>query len=249
MPRQPRAISESGFYHVVLKGDGGQVIFWDDSDRRLFLGLLKERVVDQGIIVLAWCLMSNHVHLLIETTDVAYGKTLGIFMSIYAQVINRRANSCGHLFQGRFYSSQVEDDAHLLDAVRYIHDNPQNAGMCRTENYHWSSYHEYLGRPHLASTGLVLDMLGGLEGFLAFSKGEANPVYWFEGSSRVTDEEALPLAGRIASAHGTTVASVRYESRGVIEATVYDLLRAGLPVSQISRLTGIGRGRISSMRK
>lgn len=249
MARQPRKLSNSGFYHVVFKGNGGQIIFWDDADRRFFLSLLRERVVDRGINVIAWCLMSNHVHLLIETTDPSYGNTLGVFMGIYAQHVNRKNDVRGHLLQDRFYSSPIESDEYLLDAVRYIHDNPQLAGICQAHTYRWSSYREYVGRERIASTALVLDMLDGQDGFVSFSKGRANPLYWFEGTDRLSDAEALALANRIADAHETTIASLRTEKQWRIELTVADMLKARIPITQLARLTGIGRSRITTIQR
>ena len=130
MPRVARARSESGFYHVVAKGNGGQNLFEDASDYRAFLELVAATAEKCGVFVHAYCLMSNHVHLLLEDQ----GGRLSEFMKSlsatgYATRFNAKASHIGHVFQQRFKSQPVEDEAHLLQAVRYIHNNPAKAGM------------------------------------------------------------------------------------------------------------------------
>ena len=142
MPRAPRVIAESGFYHVILRGNGRQLIFEDNADRRVFLDLLARRAADAGISILAWCLMENHVHLVLEDPTQSLSEMMQRLSGDYAQRFNRRTGHVGRVFENRFKSSAIDSEAYLLQAVRYVHDNPDKAGICPAHEYPWSSYHE-----------------------------------------------------------------------------------------------------------
>ena len=130
MARRPRAHAESGFYHVILKGSGSQIIFEDDSDRRSFLSYLDmyRRAFDVRII--AWCLMSNHVHMIISDDADALSDFMHSLTSAYACKFNRRHQRTGPLFNGRFHSVAITSEGQLLNAVRYVHDKPVKGGIC-----------------------------------------------------------------------------------------------------------------------
>ena len=99
MPRAPRAIAESGFYHVILRGNGKQIIFEDDADRRAFLDLLAKRAADAGIRILAWCLMENYVHLVLEDPTQTLSEMMRRLSGDYAQRFNRKSGRVGHVFE------------------------------------------------------------------------------------------------------------------------------------------------------
>ena len=243
MPRAPRAIAESGFYHVILRGNGKQIIFEDDADRRVFLELLARRAGDAGIRVLAWCLMDNHVHMVLEDPEQGLSEMMQRLSGDYAQRFNRKSGRVGHVFESRFKSCAIESDAYLLQAIRYVHDNPENAGICSATEYPWSSYHEYVGLGEISDTSLALDMLGGIEGFVAFSHPEQRRTYRFDRRARVPDEEVSKVA-RLAlgdlPAH-----EVKALPKTERDQRLLDLREVGLSVKQIERLTGIGTCTIS----
>ena len=110
MPRAPRAIAESGFYHVILRGNGKQIIFEDDADRRAFLDLLAKRAADAGIRILAWCLMENHVHLVLEDPTQTLSEMMRRLSGDYAQRFNRKSGRVGHVFEHRFKSCPIENE-------------------------------------------------------------------------------------------------------------------------------------------
>ena len=239
MPRSARERSESGFYHVVAKGNGGQNLFEDASDYRAFLELAAAAAEKCGVLIHAYCLMSNHVHLLLEDQ----GNRLSDFMKSlatgYAMLFNAKASHIGHVFQQRFKSQPVEDEAHLLQAVRYVHNNPAKAGMCPADEYPWSSYHEYAsGIQGIATVTLVLGMCGGREGFRAF-QAEGGDDCRFGQRSRVTDAEAREVALRILG--DIAPGDIKAMERPRRNALLFDLKDAGLSVRQIERLTGLGK--------
>jgi len=242
MARNPRQFSASGFYHVVCRGNGRQLIFEDDNDRTRFLGLYESALDETDMSTIAWCLMGNHVHLLVRDDAQALSPMMQKVLCGYAKRYNSRTEHVGHLFQERFYSKPVEDDESLLTTARYIHQNPLKGGLSATLDYRWSSYGEYLGRPGTAETSVLLDLHGSVEGFVAFNNDADRTCYRFEGSSRVPDGEVLGFAQQVLG--GIDPASLKTLERSRRNPLCTRLHEAGLSARQIERLTGIGRGTI-----
>lgn len=144
MPRVARKISKTGFYHIIVRGVNRDVIFKDDLDRNKFLHLLKYYKAEVNCKIHSYCLMSNHVHLLIEDKNLKIGELMKNVTCVYAGEFNKKYDRVGHLFQDRFKSQNVEDQNYLLHLIRYIHRNPEKAGICKTEEYKWSSYNEVI---------------------------------------------------------------------------------------------------------
>jgi len=162
MARKPRIFYSGAIYHVMLRGNGGEKIFFSNSDRKHFYSLIREGIERFVYQVHAFCLMSNHVHLAIQTTDIPLSKIMHNIGFRYTQWINHHQNKKGHLFQGRYKAILIEDDAYLLEVVRYIHLNPVKANIVQcAEDYQWSSHRAYLGMAKLnwVSTNKVLNML------------------------------------------------------------------------------------------
>ena len=243
MPRCARVKSESGFYHVIAKGSGGQNLFEGAYDYRAFLELLAKVCEKGGVRVIAYCLMSNHVHLLLEDVEGRLGEVMKSVLTGYAQRFNKLGDRVGHVFQQRFKSQPIEDEGYLLRAVRYIHNNPEKAGVSPAKDYPWSSYREYVGVPVLVDTTLALDLCGGVEGFVAFSASEDEEGYRFRERTRLSDAEARRLAARILDE--TALTDLKAMERGRRNALLFELKDAGLSISQIQRLTGIGRNVIA----
>lgn len=195
-----RAVSESGIYHVVSRGSGRQLIFEDDADRMSFITTLGESARRAGVDILGWCLMPNHVHLILLDCEQSLSDVMQRVLTSYARRFNWRTGHVGHVFQGRFSSAPIEGERYLLAAVRYLHLNPERAGICSAEQYDWSSYREYAGgvpRVEVADTSLVLEMLGGQSGFVELCRDDAKGVepYAPMGLCRGTDEVVIAVRG------------------------------------------------------
>lgn len=241
MVRVARQVSGSGYYHVVLRGSGRQVIFEDDADRRAFLLAAQRCLVGAGVAVVAWCLMDNHAHLIVRDDADCLSGAVHRLATTYARRYNVRTGHVGHVFQERFRSSPIEDEAYLLEAVRYVHNNPEKAGVCRAEEYPWSSYPDYRGRPHeelAVERDVVLGLLGGEEGFAEFCRASAGP-YRPPSGARLDDGEALEAARRVLGE--VTLAEVRTLPPARRNALLRALRDEGLSVRQVERLTGVGR--------
>jgi putative transposase len=146
MPRRPRFQEPGAIYHVTSRGTEGRPVFLDDLDRRLFISMLAEVVQGREWTCPAYCLMTNHFHLLIQTPhpDLAVG--MHRLNSAHANYFNRRHDHVGHLFQSRYSAEVIEKESHLLEACRYIVLNPVRAGICRRPGrWKWSSYRATAG--------------------------------------------------------------------------------------------------------
>lgn len=150
MARKPRLHVSGGLYHVMLRGNGGQDIFFDNGDRyRLYL-LLQEGVERFGHRIHAFCLMTNHLHLAVQIADVSLSKIMQNLAFRYTRWVNRQQRRTGHLFQGRYKAVLVDGEAYLLELIRYIHLNPVRARLVRDPaRYRWSGHRAYLGQESL----------------------------------------------------------------------------------------------------
>jgi putative transposase len=145
MPRVARTVAKGYPHHVTQRGNYRQTIFENDEDFRQYLKWLKTYSRKYGLDIWAYCLMDNHVHFIcVPQQEETLARTFNTLHMRYAQYINRRRNASGHLWQGRFYST-ILDEAHVYAAVRYVENNPVRIGMVKkAEDYRWSSAHEHI---------------------------------------------------------------------------------------------------------
>ncbi|QGU95856.1 transposase [Clostridium bovifaecis] len=133
-------------YHITNRGNHRNDIFRDGEDYLVYLTILKEALERYKAILYCYCLMTNHVHLIIETSDVTISEIMRRINLFYTKYFNNKYNLIGHLFQGRYFAELIEEDKYILEASRYIHLNPVRARMVRNpEDYEWSSYGMYIG--------------------------------------------------------------------------------------------------------
>lgn len=147
MPRQPRFCSETGIYHVMMRGNEKKDIFIDQNDGKKFISIMIKVQREAELKVYAFCLMCNHFHLLCEQGTESLSVTMKRLSVSYAKYFNEKYERVGHLFQGRFLSQPIESDRYMLAVARYIHNNPCKAKLVQHPGeYLWSSYHAYLCR-------------------------------------------------------------------------------------------------------
>jgi len=162
MPRKPRIEFEGAFYHVVTRGNHRQKIFRDQSDNQKFLRLLTIYKNRHNYHLYAYILMSNHIHLLIETQKTPLSRILQGINQSYTMHFNKKYRTVGHLFQGRYKAILCERDSYLLALLKYIHHNPLRAKIVEELNgYPWSSHFAYTGKSNplgLVDTDQVLRM-------------------------------------------------------------------------------------------
>ena len=244
MPRKPRQQSNSGMYHVILRGINRQTIFEDDEDCEKFLFLLSSYKEKCGYKVYAWCLMDNHIHLLIKTEKDPIGIVFKKIASVYAIYFNTKYQRVGHLFQDRFRSEPVEDDAYFLQALRYIHMNPVKAGMCENpQDYEFSSYREYIGdsNSQITDTGMALSMLG-LPEFIRYTLTQNDDVFLDVSDkvgSKLTDEAARAVIEELTGCKN--VAEFQMLNNYQRDDAFRVIIKQGVAVNQAARLTGWSR--------
>ena len=155
MPRIARVKSRSGIYHVMLRGANRQEIFHDDEDCLTFLKIVEKYKIKSELKIYAWCLMGNHIHLLMKEGNESLSITMKRIGVSFVSYYHWKYQTNGHLFQGRFRSENVEDVRYLLTVVSYIHQNPVKAGMVgKVDEWRWSSCPGYYGK-HQVPKSLV----------------------------------------------------------------------------------------------
>ena len=168
MPAKPRVYSESGYMHITARGNGKQILFEEKPDYLFFLHLLKKYSIETKVSICAFCLMENHVHLLIYDPE----KNVSLFMKklcvTYAGYFNRKYDRIGHLFQGRFGSKVIDDEDYLLTVFRYILNNPRESGINNAAEYPWSSYKSYGNPNSFVDTGIIQELLGSWQDYAEF---------------------------------------------------------------------------------
>jgi putative transposase len=146
MSRPLRLEFAGAIYHITSRGNGRNFIYLQDDDFELFLQILANVCERYNWVVHAYCLMSNHYHLLVETPDANLSQGMRQLNGVYTQSMNRKHHRVGHLFQGRYKAILVDKDAYLLELCRYIVLNPVRANMVSSpEEWRWSSWHCMLG--------------------------------------------------------------------------------------------------------
>ena len=146
MARQPRIWYEGAIYHVMSRGNHKNDIFRDPQDYRVYLKILREAKEELDFEICSYCLMTNHVHLVIETNEISISDIMKKVNMHYSIYFNRKYDLVGHLFQGRYKAQIIEKDNYILEVSRYIHLNPIRANMVENpQDYKWSSYSMYIG--------------------------------------------------------------------------------------------------------
>lgn len=188
MARPLRLEFSGALYHVTARGDRREDIFFRDEDRREFLSVLGEVCERFNWIVHAYCLMTNHYHLLIETVDGNLWRGMRQLNGVYTQRFNRQHELVGHLFQGRYKAILVQKDAYLLELTRYVVLNPVRANMVADPvDWPWSSYRACIGEapaPVWLDTDWLLGQFGderqpaiaGYRQFVLAGVGDPSPL-------------------------------------------------------------------------
>lgn len=246
MARKPRIYTDSGIYHVILRGNNRQVIFEDDEDRRTFLYKMKAISDKLEIEIYAYCLMDNHVHILLRAAGKLVSEYIKRLSGSYAYWYNRKYDCIGHLFQERFKSEPVENKKYFLIVLRYIHCNPVKAGIVKEcGRYDYSSYHEYVGNVEIVNKDFALSIMD-LSSFIMFhnQQNDDNCIEIREVHYKfLTDSAALKIIKN--SVPTGMVSYLNKLSKEARNKYIRFYRKLGMSINQISRLTGIGVGIIS----
>ena len=244
MPRTARKKSCKQIYHVMMRGINKQQIFYDKEDCRYFIRLLDRYKESCGYQIYAYCLMGNHIHLLVrEGMETPLGDVIRLIGSAFVYWYNLKYERTGHLFQDRYKSEAVEDDTYLLTVFRYILLNPVKAGLCvKAEDYPYSSAGEYLkGTKGITDTALIKGMIDEQKmNEYIYQENEDQCMEVDETNrKRVTDEKAGTMINREL---GSVMPAIgKAKEREELNASIVKLIHAGISIRQLSRLTGISK--------
>jgi putative transposase len=167
MPRPHRIQAADAIYHITGQGNSGGPVFCNDRDREAFLVLLAFAVERYGCHCYCYCLMTTHYHLVVMTPEPNLARAMQWLLGVYAQMFNRRHAHSGHVFRGRYGSTLIEREGHLVEVFRYVFLNPVRAGICGSpRHYPWSSYRATIGlepTPNFLRVEPILELFAGGE--------------------------------------------------------------------------------------
>jgi putative transposase len=251
MPRVARDRSKSGIYHIILRGANRQEIFHDDQDCVRFLETLDKYKKKGNMKLYGWCLMGNHIHLLLAEGSEDISLTMKRIGVSYAWYYNWKYKTTGHLFQDRYRSEKVENDEYLLTAIRYIHQNPVKAKMsAKAYDWRWSSCEGYLGKPvypaSLLDSELILGMYSmdnktAVRKFMEYNESD-NEDQCLEDNERKrwTDEEArAEIQNLITDCKLTEIKGLPKERRDKILKDIKGI--EGISQRQVARIVGVSQ--------
>ncbi|WP_194841238.1 REP-associated tyrosine transposase [Salinibacillus xinjiangensis] len=194
MSRKLRIWHRGEIYHITARGNRKGKIYEEPGDYRKYLQILKETQAQHAYTLHGYCLMPNHVHLLIEMVEASPSQIMKTAHTRYAMYYNFRYDLVGHLFQGRFKSQVVYSKDYLLTVSRYIHQNPVKAGLVdHPEGYPWSSYNHFIDIPQLPPTTPKLTPLVSTNKILSFFPDSHEYQMFVESNDYENDIENGPL--------------------------------------------------------
>lgn len=241
----------TGFYHVCARGTGKQLIFEGDEDRWEFLELMRECCCEEGVTVIAWCLMGNHVHLVLTDYEDRMSAAMHRLLLTYARRFNKRTGRTGHLFQNRFDRRSLDTDWQVMEAIRSVHASPQEAGIALIERYPWSSFAEYLRAYDndmtrgFSDPSCVLELFGSAKAFIAYSLSTPDSREPAMSDLEETEWERYAFAEKLAKGLGVPLHGVKAAPSARRNIVILGLHDAGFTVRQIERYTGIGKSTVS----
>ncbi len=250
MARKAREKSSSGIYHIILRGINRQSIFEDDEDRQKLIEVLAKSKEMSQCRIFAYCLMDNHVHILLQEIEESISMMIQRFSSSYVIWYNGKHERCGHLFQERFKSETVETDSYFLTVLRYIHQNPVKAKIVKdVTDYKWSSYSEYTESRQFIDKEYALNMFSDKpdEAVVRFTKflKEANEDICLEIPGRKVNVSDDGLRRMVRQEFGIDAVKICNEPREKQEAILKVMKEfGGTNIRQIARITGLSSTRI-----
>ncbi|MGI6427701.1 MAG: transposase [Natronincolaceae bacterium] len=250
MPRVARTRSATGIYHIIIRGINRQTIFKDEEDNIKLIQTLQKYKETCEYSLYAYCLMKNHLHLLLKEGKEPLETIMRKICSSYVLWYNKKYDRVGYLFQDRFRSEPVEDDKYFLTVIRYIFQNPLKAGIeSKIQNYRWTNYSDYVGGNTKTDNDFVLnffhtDRRKAIDGFIEFINQENDDKCIDIAEKRqIRDDDARRIIKKYCKVdHAMDIQKFEKSKKN---SCLRDLKeKYDLSIRQIERLTGINRGTI-----
>lgn len=256
MPRMARQKSNSKVYHVLLRGNARQDIFLDKQD---FCKFIKEIAITKekySYELYTYCLMTNHVHLILYDKDDNLSKALQSLAVSYSSYWNKKYERVGHVFQNRFLSKCVETKEYLKNLCRYIHQNPEKSGIAKMQDYQWSSYQEFVKECRLIDNKQILMLFGNgkqdsIPYFIQFhniniQENTMENLMEYEMIDRLNDEQASQYIIEILGLKNVQdISKCDRDSRNKYLRKLAHV--QGISNLQIARLTGLSRKMVDAV--
>ena len=240
MPRTKRILSSTGYMHIITRGISRQSIFEEDSDYRFFTSMLAKYSREFDVKVCAYCLMSNHVHILVYDKNRQISTMMHKLNTTYSKYFNDKYNRAGYLFQGRYMNENIESLSYLLIVFRYILNNPQKACIASSSEYKWSSYHYYERIDSWIDTSVIAAQIGNWSNYIEFIDKDNDDECMEYCKTKKDDNWARSvIAKKIKVSDAREIALFDKDKRN---KAISILKESGLTGNQIERLTGLSRG-------
>ncbi len=248
MPRVARRKSNCGIYHIIMRGINRQTIFEDEEDYKRFIQTIQRFKKKCEYIVFAYCLMGNHLHLLLKEGKEPLETVMRRICGSYVLWYNSKYGRIGYLFQGRYWSEPVENNIYFLTVIRYIFHNPIKAGIVTNiYDYKWSNYMDYVKGYNNKGIDFVLSIFNSdrkkaIKDFIEYiNKDDDNRYPDMQEKQRITDMDAKKIIRTLCNIENT----IDLQKLDIAKRNSYlkELKKMyGLSIRQIERLTGINRG-------
>ncbi len=246
MPRKAREKSKSEIYHLMLRGINRQNIFEDNEDRQKFIDTIAYYKNIANYQLYGYCLMNNHIHLLMKEEKESISKTVKRISSSYVHWYNKKYGRCGHLFQERFKSEVVETEEYFITVLRYIHKNPIVAGLTKNmEKYPWSSYREYIGVPIHTDVDFALNIFSeetdmarkALDKYM--NEKNNDECLDYKERIKISDERIIYNIRKLGVKNISELQHLDKEKRNQILKQTKNM--EGVTIRQVERITGISK--------
>ena len=264
MPRMRRNYNQvTNLYHVIIRGVDKQDVFYEDKDRYKFLKELANTKEKYKFQLCAYCLMDNHVHLVIHDRNQNLSKSIQSLMIRYTSYFNQKEDRIGYLVQGRFLSKNIMNQKYFVNVCRYIHQNPLKANISKMEEFKWSSYQEYLGnlvyKEKLVDAVLLLNKFSktdyneAIKEFVKFHKefeefSDGTDIVEYEMNKVLTDEQLRNIIQEMWNLDNINEIK-QYSAKKKREMLRKILTIKGTNCNQIARVIGITRKVVTSARE
>lgn len=248
MPRKARKTSNTKVYHIIFRGNDKQDIFYDEQDYKKFIELIIDIKERYKCELYAYCLMTNHIHLIVYDKNENISKAMQSLILSYSIYFGKKYEKVGHLVQARFFSKNVETKEYLIRLCRYIHQNPVKAKIARVDTYKWSSYCEYIGQAKIINTKMILIILGrtkqeAIKNFIEIHKKEEekiNDYVEFEMIKKLNDTEAKEKIEKLLNLdNARKIKEYNLQKRNNEINKLKEI--EGISKSQIARVLGLNR--------
>lgn len=244
MARQARTKSESGIYHIMMRGVNKQQVFFDKQDYKKFIQILIDCKRISKFELYAYCLMPNHIHLLIKENDEDISKIMKRIGCRFVYWYNAKYQRVGHLFQDRFRSEPIETDDYFLCALRYIHQNPVKGKLVENcAEYPYSSYQWYYENGILVDKEKALSMIS-IKQFGEYHEKteEKSFIELTESKKILTDENAEEIYDALMNAEN--IHDISILNKDDKKAIIKKLKENGLSIRQVTTLTGLTKRQV-----